>query len=357
MGKVKNFLKELALLPFINAALTITGVLTGYLGSHYDKRISEATSLVFVKDTSFDLAVTMFWLVLLAFFACLTGTAWAQKESENELNGEFKESLRTLFTMPAKGFLQRYKIISLTSTNFIWSLPLTLPAAQLEQAIRIQLSSICNVVKEYDGPGSTATYCCNVMIYLDAGSPTFTSNQVALQHRLRCIEAGVAITNLAGVLDLQLALSISSASSLAPDANLTPLALPVPHLILNSAGQTQYDRLLPGAPYAFASGCELVFPNQQQLIDDVATNRGFSTTVLHELEDVLGPQSAHVQSLICIPLVPAPQMGATSPPQAIGVLNIHKSEIDAHAASKFEYLSPLLAPLVQNLGNLVEQVR
>jgi hypothetical protein len=358
MSKIGNFFKELALLPFVNAALTIAGVLAGYLGSHYDKRISDSMmSLVFVPGTSFDLAVTMFWLVLLVFFACLTGTAWAQKQSEDALNGEFKESLRALFTMPAKGFLQRYQNISLTSTNFIWSLPSTLPPAQLEQAIRIQLVSICNVVKEYDGPGSTATYGCNVMLFVPVGSGFFAANQAPLQARLKCIEAGVAITNLAGVLDLQLKLSISSSSSSAPDPTLTPLALPIPHATLNSAGQTQYDQVVPGAPYAFASERELVFANQQQLIDEVATNRGFSTTVLRELEALLGPQSAHVQSLICIPLFAAPQTGATSPPQPIGVLNIHKSETDAHAASKFEYLSPLLTPLVQNLGNLVEQVQ
>ncbi|QKY12151.1 hypothetical protein [Janthinobacterium lividum] len=357
MGKVRNFFKELALLPVVNAALTIAGVLAGYLGSHYDKRISEAIYPFFVSRTSFDLAVTIFWVVLLIFGACLTGTAWAQKVSDEELNGEFKDSLRVLFTMPAKGFLQRYQKISLASTNFIWALPSTLPSAHLEQAIRMQLFSICNVVKEYDGASSAATYGCNVMIFVAGGSPNFATNQVALQQRLKCIEAGVAITNLAGVLDLQVALSISSVSSSAPDPNLSPLALPVPHLTTNAAGQTDYSQVVPGAPYAFASGRELVFSNQQQLIDEVATNRSFSTTVLQGLEDILGPQSAHVQSLICIPLFPSPQPGATSPPQPIGVLNIHKSDADALAAAKFQYLSPLLTPLVQNLGNLVEQVQ
>ena len=356
MNRVRDFFRELFLLPVIGGLTTVFGVLSGYLGSHYDHRIGAATYPAFLPGAgAMDVAVTVFWGVVFLFAACFTATAWAQKVSDDTVNGEFKESLRALFTMPAKGFLQRYQKISLASTNFIWALPPSLPLPKLEHAIRVQLGSICNVVKEYDGAGGTASYGCNVMLYVAAGTPKFLADAVALQKRLRCIETGVAVTNLAGVLDLKLDLSISSTTNFNPDSHLKPLALPIPHVAPSPAGGKQdFSKVVPGAPHAFVSGKELVFGNQKELIDEVDRNRGFSSTVLAELTDILGAQAAHVQSLICIPLFAAPQ--GTTPPAPIGVLNIHRSVTDPHAAAKFEYLSPLLTQLVQNLGNLIEQL-
>ncbi|MEO7494933.1 MAG: hypothetical protein ABIT83_12625 [Massilia sp.] len=283
---------------------------------------------------------------------------WVQNLSNAETNGEFKASLRALFSMPGRGFLQRYQEISLASVNFMWSLPQSLPLAQLEHAIRVRLECICQVVREYDREGSGVGYGGNVMLYVDTTGSRFASAVVlaALQERTVCIETGVAITNLAGVLDLQLPLSIRSTGSFSPDTNLTAMALPIPRRPPNeSATRRNVDNVIPGAPYAFVSEQALVFCNQHELVNKVASNRLFSSVVLHQLSEVVAAQAAHVQALICIPLYGAarPEAGHRAP---IGIVNIHRNQPDPHATAKFEYLAPLLVPLAQSLGNLVEQL-
>ena len=233
-------------------------------------------------------------------------------------------------------------------------LPTPLPVPQLEKLIRLQLDFICNVVKAYDSEGSAVGFGCNVMRYVDAAGPGFAAQQASLQARTKCIETGVAISNLAGVLDLQLPLSIHSTSSSQPDANLVALALPVPRNLAN--GTVDITKVLPGAPYAFAARKELVFGNLAELIDEAERNRGFSSTVVNELKEVFRAQQNSIQALICIPLYPPPVQPSVAGMAPIGVLNIHRNTHDQHTSGKFEHLSPLLAPLVENLGNLVARL-
>lgn len=185
------------------------------------------------------------------------------------------------------------------------------------------------------------------MLFLGSTTPKFLSKLPILQANIKCIETGVALQNLAGVLELQLPLSVSSDTERQADHRLAALALPLP---VSQPGPLDELRYIPGAPLAFASGNSRVYRNQTDLIGQVDNNRRFSSTVLNDLASTLQGQSNSVQGLICIPLF---DYFSPNSPIAIGVLNIHKSQSDEQIEEKFSNLGPLLAPMVLNLERLV----
>lgn len=349
-------LKELAIKPEFGGINIFLGAMVGYLGSHFDKEIYNATGRLYLPaswtggipriEGQFTIAPVFFWILVIFTVIAFIATVSAQGSAAAEINAEFRSSLNRLFTMPPNGFLDEYRKLALGSGRLVMDLPPTLRRRQHQELIRTLLLSICNVVKEYDGGRNSCVYGCNIMLYFGTGSSRFNARRKALRKNIRCIERGVALENLAGVLELQRILSISCHTGVNPDTRLQKLALPIPM----TSGPLDVLDYIPGAPLTFATGKPAAYRSQKDLIEKVEKNRRFSSNVLDDLIATLNAQNESVQAVICIPLYSYYTSGV---PEAIGILNIHKNIIDEHFEAKYRNFGDLLAPLVQNLERAV----
>ncbi|MBA5686322.1 hypothetical protein [Rugamonas apoptosis] len=347
--KISNFFASVFLFPLFGGITTITGILAGYLGSLWTKEIKESVFQIYhphifgLSSVSFDGKSSLFWFFSAIAGLSLSATFWAQTKAGNETNEAIKNSLSRLMTLPPEDFLLNYRDFMILSNSVESTLPVPMQLVDLEQAIRIQLSSICSVCARFDSNGGRTRFAANVMMFIPAGGGKFNNLHATLQTETRCIESAVSIANLHGVLRLELNLSASEGSNKA-DPKLSSLCLPIPKGVSNPL------IYIPGAPLAFAQGKTQVYRNQSDLIEQVENNRLFSSTVLNELKDVLGAQNESVKCLMCFPLF---SDSTTGPSSVIGVLNIHKSIEDEYIQRKMENLEPLLAPILRNLEILL----
>lgn len=359
---LRKLLLNLFLLPIFGGVATICGVFAGYLGSHYDDIVFKSFYPFFLSRQPISWEATSFYLMTWIFGISFTGTYWAQAVTNKQSNKEFQAALERLVTVPPRGFLENYRILSIVffdfSTNFLAavataSLSGTVVATtQIEDAIRTQLECILKVVTAYDSSsGGDTVYAANIMFYIAVINPAFAAQKAGLSARIKCIEHGVDIGNLSGVLDLQLTLSVRSDTGTLVDDKLTALALPVPQPL---PGQrlSDHNALIPGAPFAFATKQAMMYGEQQELFDKIRDNNYLTANVKNELQTILQAQAGHVQTLICIPLFPS---GAPSS-EPVAILNIHKNKPDDRAVAKYGELLPLLGAMTRGLGNLVMEL-
>lgn len=347
--KLRKILIAVFLFPFFGGLTAIAGIFAGYLGSLYVNEIKASLLTIYHPawfgwdKVAFDAESTLFWFMCAVAGLSLSGTFWAQTKTGNETNDAIKRSLIRLMTLPPEDFLLNYRDFMILSNSVERDLPPGLTLPTLEQAIRVQLSSICNVCAYFDSNGRRTTFAANVMMFIQAGSPKFTGMQATLQAETRCLESAVSIANLHGVLRLELNLSATAASN-GPDTSLTAMSLPVP---VDVGNQLIY---IPGAPLAFAKGNPQVYRDQADLIGQVANNRQFSSTVLNDLELLMNAQNDAVKCLMCFPLFSDLNQGPVS---VIGVLNVHKNVDDEYIEQKIQNLEPLLTPILRNLEMLL----
>lgn len=340
---------KIFLFPIFGGFTTVAGILAGYIGSLYVTEIKDSLFIIYHpawfgwESVGFDGKSTLFWLISAFAGLSLSATFWAQTKTADETHHALKNSLNRLMTLPPEDFLLTYSDFMILSNSITRDLPSPATLLQVEQAIRVQLSSICNICASFDSNGRRTRFAANVMNFIREGSPKFITHQTTLQAQTRCLETAVSIANLRGVLRLELNLSATHESN-SPDSNLTAMSLPVPIDIGNPL------IYIPGAPLAFFIGNPQVYQNQSDLIDQVENNRQFSLTVLNDLKSLLGGQNDHVKCLMCIPLFSDANLG---PASVIGVLNIHKSMDDEYIEQKMQELKPLLAPLLRNLEILL----
>jgi hypothetical protein len=350
--RIETFIGRVFLHPAFGFFSSVVGILAGWLGSHFDNRIGTARFALTLDRSQIDFQVLSFWAATALFGICFSGTFWAQSASSarsnqglQDANRELHDAIDKLRTVPPKGFLSFYERFATLSTAIRWNLDPSLPVDELKLAIRMQLDWIIKVVEKFDDHGVNVFYGANVMRHIGAGDSKFAANSAAYASRIKCVESGVPVSALAGVLDLELDLSVSSVTGTAPDSNLSPLCLPIS---LNG-GAIDLDWLIAGAPLCFASGKITVYQNQEALIKHVADSPNFTPNVKNQLKEILSGQHLFVQALISIPLYDKAR-------SKIGVLNIHKARADDFIAEKIALLAPLLGPMVNNLGNLVAEL-
>jgi hypothetical protein len=262
LKKIEKFFINLFLFPLFGGITTIAGIVAGYLGSLWVNEIKDSffhiyypTSWLHVNPPTakvFDANSTIFWIIAIFAGLSLSATFWAQTKSSDETNRKLHKSLDNLLTLPPRDFLITYSDFLILSNSVEKTLPSPVALADLELAVRMQLSAICAVCAKFDATGVRTDFAANIMMFLEAGSSKFTSDQPMLQGETRCIESGVAISNLRGVLRLELNLS-ATATSNSPDLSLRAMSLPVP---MDTGNALIY---VPGAPLAFAAGQTQVY--------------------------------------------------------------------------------------------------
>jgi hypothetical protein len=355
-GQIRRSLLKLFLHPAYGGVATVAGVFAGYLGSHYDDIVFRSYYPAFWPNVTLSWEATSFYILTFIFGASFTGTYWAQAVTSKESNADLHEALDKLVTVPPRGFLEKYQQLSLKFHDFSTAFQSLVAAAdedEIKVAIRTELEFVLKVARSYDSSaGDDAVYGANIMVYLASGTPIFTTKKADLERRIKCIEAGVDIERLSGVLDLQRELSVRSDTGNAVDDKLTDLALPVPQR-LPGRPLADHPALIPGAPFSFAIGAPLIYGEQGELVEKVRNSAHFTTTVKTDLEQILLAQAKDVQTLICIPLYPTGLPGGGAP---VAVLNIHKNQRDPKAVARFTQLLPMLSTMTRALANLVAEL-
>ena len=391
-------LGRLLLNPWFAGCTTMFGVLAGYLGAHFDKEITEAHTLLFWPGATFSPGATAFWLATFLFGACFAGTLREQAKAAERTSAALGAStgrietqtgtiavaaadlgrhvhdiegrtqalvgvagqidqktaalqvqtanlerlVQRLHTLPPLGFLREYENSGRLLVEMTASVGPDAPVAELEALVRIQLVCILKIVTVFDDGGAEARYGCNVMRYLDA-STLEPAELSALQARMRFAEAGVQLSGLAGVLDVQPALSVSSDSDGRPDPQLVPMSLPVP--LLAPGVEPDEGPVLPGAPETFLSGEATVFEATSDLAR-LSQDGRFSRFVIDQLRAFFDAPRSTIRSFACFP-IHAPGTSLGSP---IAVLNIHRDRENPSAAERIALLNPLLTPLCAGIG-------
>lgn len=372
--KLKNALEKMFLWPPFGGITTVSGLVAGYLGAHFDKEIASSFFVPWFLDGHIFIAgPTLFWILAILFGTFFTGTFWSQARSSARLSEkmvlttaqidsktdslteramELNDRVRKLHTLPPVGFLENYREI-ITSSEAAYE---TVRAGNsvsdadaLALAIRTQLLMILNIVKAFDADGAKAKYGVNIMLYYESKSLN-ASESAALGKRILFIEKGVSINNLAGVLDMICELSVSSISSYEPDNSLSPFALPIPVLDEVERRARLENGVLPGAPDAFTSRSESVIETLSDWTDRASVDH-YSATLRSQLLNYFKDKN-WMQSFVSVPIFePENHDAATNTP--IAVLNIHRNLENKLAAEKYELLSPLLVPVTLPIGRLL----
>ena len=389
---------RLLLNPWFAGCTTSFGVLAGYLGAHYDKEVTEAHAFVLWPGTTFSFGATAFWLATFLFGVCFAGTLREQAKVAERTSGALAAStgrietqtgaiadastdlgrhvgdiegrtqalvgvagqidqktaalqaqtanlerlVQRLHTLPPLGFLREYANSGRLLVELTANAGPDASVAELDELVRIQLVCILKIVAVFDDGGADARYGCNVMRFLDSATLQ-PADLPALQARLRFAEAGVQLSGLAGVLDVQQALSVSSDSDGRPDPQLVAMALPVP--LLAPGVEPDDGPVLPGAPETFLSGEASVFEATSDLAR-LSQDGRFSRFVIDQLRAFFDAPRSAIRSFACFP-VHAP---GTSPGRPIAVLNIHRDRENPSAAERIALLNPLLTPLCAGIG-------
>ena len=181
------------------------------------------------------------------------------------------------------------------------------------------LSAVAVLAHHFDGGPSDATYAANIMLFKPSSSLTSPQEITEFEQRLVFTEEAVDIRKLLGVLDLRCELSTTNrVDGQKPDAQLKPLALPIPHATTTASGRSY---VLPGAPAAFCERKLNVYADTQTLSEWCKRNGAFSPVVIDKVaayfQSGIGRE---FRSFASLPLM-------WSDDQPVGVLNIHSSQV------------------------------
>lgn len=235
------------------AFLAISGVISGAIVSLYSTDIKQGWSGLVSGAFPVNQAFWSFAAICLMFFLSVGVREWRIGFVSAAYQRQLIETVRT---MPPQNLLNIYSGIYIEVSTHVHEYVNVIDdndpdkLGRVEAAIRITLDGMCTLIAAFENYPDGAVYSANVMEFLCADTlraDAKLSKQVL--ERLRFVETKT-LDGLAGVLDLQLALSSTSAQSdsSAADKTLAPLALPLPRQESEVSGKT---RLLPGAPMAF----------------------------------------------------------------------------------------------------------
>lgn len=378
--------ERLFLKPWFGGVNAVVGIFAGYLGSVYANEI-QATLLqsALFPGHAFDWKSTVFWVVAAVFGASFTGTFWAQQRSANRSSQRLEDATKDidvqttalthraseiatdtsdllfkthqleqlvlqLYTLPPQGFLQVFRgQFEVAFAAHAIAVDPESTREELEAAVRTQLLCVLELASRFDDDGKDARYGVNVMLFHDQAEIAYDKQAAAIKERLRFVDPDVTIRDLRGFLDLKLPLSVASGSGAEPDAQLQPLALPIP----KSEKDRYDDYLLPGAPMTYATGQAWVFEAEDD-IKAVAAQAQFSNFVKDELKAFFAARSGVIKSFLCFPIRMPPWIEGG---RTFGVLNVHRNLENPLAAERVQLLAPILDPFLVLLGESVAEWR
>jgi hypothetical protein len=186
--------------------------------------------------------------------------------------------------------------------------------AMVIASIRTVLFTAANLVRRFDRSAGDAVFSANIMRFYPAASIRRSRKDL---EAFAIVEDGVDLARTRGVLDLNCALSASTATlANAPDRQIRRLVLTVP----NPSDDGEIG--LPGAPTAFCRREMDVCPDVFEIPVRCMREGSGSKTVADSIRRHFnGPGASHIRSFLSIPLL-IPQDLERDP---VGVLNINCS--------------------------------
>lgn len=355
----------------INGTLvTLLALLAGALGAVYNVELRRQLPFSLFAGRSDARLAGAFWIsvVLGALLYHFRQRALDRRRSEGErqLDKTAKRLIYMMRTMPPENFLNSFEQYFSACDNAVRKVPaIVAPQGfskarldEVHEAIRLVLSGIATLAKEFDNVGSRATYGANVMIFRNSDGCTEPDAKRYAASVIMC-DLDEQFAHLEGVLELDPAMSTSMVSSErieipSPDPAYVdhPLSLPIPKTKTGLGGRS---RVLPGAPAAFVGGPVVYYENLDLLRADLE-KRDLTPSVTTRVLEYF--QDSRIRSLASIKLPRA--ASAADGSAAIGVLNIDCSEPNllrgAESGHHFLHLLPPFESLLLRLVALREQI-
>jgi hypothetical protein len=232
------------------AILTLLVAIAGGYASLYSSEIKNAFPFLIPNQPWRIIPEAVFWWSLL-FAAAYLYLAKQSKDNENQtrLVDRAAKLERLIRTMPPEHFLESFAgaFRQCETAAKAASGPDT-SREDIEFGIRSVLRLVASLARTFDGEHSDGRYAANIMLFFRTSNLNAVE-KASVDGRLKFCEEGAKCDGLAGVLDLQTALSATAGDDANADADLRKLALPVP---VNTGGNRYGQRrILPGAPFAF----------------------------------------------------------------------------------------------------------
>lgn len=340
--------------PFFGGVTSALGVLAGFLGSVYEKHIEDAGYHLWQSRQSSE-----FWLSVIAFGVCFSGTMWAQsrdtRRGRREMMSEtdrLKAMVSRLHSLPPAGYLATFETSLRTAGSAsVVALRVDVDKTQTEQAIRIVLAAIMALARQFHQQPD-ARYSVNVMLFRTVPANISADDLAAIESRMMFWDKTANLARFRGYLDLLVALSVSSDDEDKADEKLLPLALPVPHTTTSDSRTLERSSVLPGAPWTFVTGDASGFAS----IDEVAARAekgDFAPSLVEAVREHFKAAKGRGNSgMVSLPL-PAYSIDPARREEQIGVLNIHRNMDGFMGEGQLELFAPLAAPFCALLSRLI----
>lgn len=363
---LKDHLRKHALKPWFATAMTLLVLVAGVFGSLYGAEIRRG--LGGLPAPSPRVAASGFLLLVLGagflFFTRQQEVDRSRRDAEQRLENKTRDLVDVIRTQPPRDFLALFATIY-DQCEKSHDAALRCSGADpegdrrsVERWIRQVLRGLAILAQRFDGePEEDGDYATNLMVFVPASEAIGLPE---IRGRLRfCDEEELDMSKLLGVLDLALELSTTAISQDEPDAELVPLALPIPRKAqddFRKPGEPRPRlRVLPGAPLAFVSREMELYTDTRNIGTWMTTEGDFTWQIKEEVERYfLNDERPIVRSFASLPLVRS-QSDRREP---VAVLNFHRSQdgLFSRRDPKAQFV-PLIRPIQLQLVRMLDHWR
>jgi len=312
--------------PLFAAAITLLIILAGLLGSIYANEIRSAFPFYWGQG-KISWEATIFWILAwisaLAFFFREQSVTIEEQRIQRVARIRATRFERLIRTLPPENFLELFGDFFGAATKLVeaaFKEPKPAPQTRevVEQSMRHLLRMIATLAQEFDGDHLSVEYASNIMLFKLSEGMSLEQRE-AIRKRLLFCDESVAISNLKGVLELQIPLSaIAAEQSALPDPRMSAIALPIPKTV-------EVDdrwKVFPGAPLAFVSKEPDSYGDSRTLASWCLEYGDFTYEVIDQVRQYFS--ASHVRSFVSIPLFETAADGSDQRDHdPVAVLNIH----------------------------------
>lgn len=352
---IKGVLLKVCCHPMFAVVLTILGVVAGLFGSVYSSELKTSFPLNLFKSVDSTIPeAALFWLALIVVAFLFFGRQWATdqmtKSAQNNLIAQSDTLQELIKTLPPQGFLNRFSerfSLCYGLTHSIVADESSVTIEEIEKVIRVILSSIVHLAREFDGQPNGVRYAANIMIYTDLRN---VESKTLESYSANLLFFDRAPSTLQGVLAMEPTLSAAGdLTQGAADPFIEKFFLPVDSKEVSPQGKL---RQLPGAPLAFwQKEGALHYEDATTLGDWCRKNGDFPESVSTAIDSYFRSEKAQrIKSFVSMPIP-----SALNSDQPLGVLNIHRSSVNMlRGQEAFRLFFPLLNPYTFLIGELLQ---
>jgi hypothetical protein len=271
---------------------------------------------------------------------------------------DLETAVKRLNTVPSEIFLPTYSRCWKQAAGITFACIAAkgrgeLTRSGVEEAIRAVQAAILESAKDFDNADGGSDYSANIMLWRNHGKEI--ENNTALS----VVQVAPLDPMIAGVLELIPALSVvvkgREGNPKLPESfdTLTrPILLPIPEGPSNFLDDEGVEKLvlLPGAPFAFATGRCTVFPSMQEFLEILRNGTTLDERVKRRVTQYFTEgEGKHVRSFASFAIL----SGRTAGELPLGVLNLHSSRPGILEDNGETLFAPVLAPFLSLLAVLL----